>query len=117
MDAEASRLPSQPSSGVDAIDHLISLQACRGASGRWHGVDWLMSMEMLHFRDAPPSHFISQYGYKSTSVILSSLHNPPEASFPAYTTTSIASSTSVSFDVIYFFQPIQYLSSTPDSDK
>ncbi|CAM6030523.1 unnamed protein product [Sphagnum balticum] len=48
---------------------------------------------------------------------LSSLHNPPQASFPAYTTTSIASSTSGSFDVIYFFQPIQYLSSTPDSDK
>jgi hypothetical protein len=51
MHAEASRLPSHPLSGVDAIDHLISLQACRAASRRWlledvlHGVDWLISME------------------------------------------------------------------------
>ncbi|CAM6030477.1 unnamed protein product [Sphagnum balticum] len=35
LDAEASRLPSQPLSGVDAIDHLISLQARRAPSRRW----------------------------------------------------------------------------------
>jgi hypothetical protein len=93
------------------------------ASRQWlledvlHGVDWLLSMEMLHFptRSAISLHLSIQVQMHQRT--LSSLHNPPEASFPAYTTTSIASSTSGSFDVIYFFQPIQYLSSTPDSDK
>jgi hypothetical protein len=35
MHTEASRLPSQPLSGVDAIDHLISLEARRAPSRRW----------------------------------------------------------------------------------
>ncbi len=48
---EASHLPSQPLSRLDAIDQLITLQAFRAASRRWlledvqHGVDWLISME------------------------------------------------------------------------
>jgi hypothetical protein len=98
------------------------LEACRAASRQWlledvlHGVDWLIAMELLHFptRSAIALHLSIQL--QMHQCTLSSLHNPREASFPAYTTTSIASSTSGSFDVIYSFQPIKYLFSTPDSD-